>query len=285
MSPMRFSVLPVLVAVISLLPALSQAQQQAPQSQQALACLIAPDEVVEVGSPVVGVLESVDVERGAMVTKGQVVARLSSSVERANRAVAMQRLKADSELQAAIVSQEFLKKRAERSESLLKQEYISAQAHDQVANESRVADRKVTAAREARSVLERELQLAEAQLAQRSIHSPVSGVVVERYLSGGERVEEKPIVKIAAVDPLRVDVVMPAAMFFTVRRGMTAQVTSDLPGLGAMAATVQSLDRVIDAASSTFRMRLSLPNPGNRVPAGLRCKISLEASTQAGTSL
>jgi hypothetical protein len=33
------------------------------------------------------------------------------------------------------------------------------------------------------------------------------------------------------------------------------------------------VDRVIDAASGTFGVRLQLSNPGNRIPAGLRCTV------------
>jgi hypothetical protein len=41
------------------------------------------------------------------------------------------------------------------------------------------------------------------------------------------------------------------------------------------------IDRVIDAASNTFRIRLSLPNPGNKIPAGLRCTAELDGSATA----
>jgi multidrug efflux pump subunit AcrA (membrane-fusion protein) len=33
------------------------------------------------------------------------------------------------------------------------------------------------------------------------------------------------------------------------------------------------VDRVVDAASGTFGIRLEIPNPGNRIPAGLKCKV------------
>jgi hypothetical protein len=34
------------------------------------------------------------------------------------------------------------------------------------------------------------------------------------------------------------------------------------------------IDPVIDAASNTFGVRLILPNPGNRIPAGVRCAMT-----------
>ena len=40
-------------------------------------------------------------------------------------------------------------------------------------------------------------------------------------------------------------------------------------------ARVTRVDKVLDAASNTFRVRLALPNPGHKLPAGSRCKIDL----------
>lgn len=40
-------------------------------------------------------------------------------------------------------------------------------------------------------------------------------------------------------------------------------------------ARVTVVDRVVDAASGTFGVRLALPNPGHRIPAGLKCKVRL----------
>ena len=53
-----------------------------------LSCLIEPDRVADVGAASVGVIEEVRVERGDRVKAGQVLATLSSGVERASVAVA-----------------------------------------------------------------------------------------------------------------------------------------------------------------------------------------------------
>jgi cobalt-zinc-cadmium efflux system membrane fusion protein len=45
---------------------------------------------------------------------------------------------------------------------------------------------------------------------------------------------------------------------------------------------VTQIDRVLDPASNTFRVRLALPNPGHRLPAGLRCRVDLDALAAAG---
>ena len=35
------------------------------------------------------------------------------------------------------------------------------------------------------------------------------------------------------------------------------------------------VDKVVDAASGTFGIRLEVPNPGNRIPSGLKCRVRL----------
>jgi multidrug efflux pump subunit AcrA (membrane-fusion protein) len=99
--------------------------------------------------------------------------------------------------------------------------------------------------------------------------------VVDRYMSVGERVEEKPVFRLAVIDPLRVEVVLPAALYPMVTRGTEMRIAPDFPGAQARIAKVVLVDKVIEGASNTFRARLSLPNAGNKLPAGLRCKAEL----------
>jgi hypothetical protein len=47
---------------------------------------------------------------------------------------------------------------------------------------------------------------------------------------------------------------------------------------GKHLAMVSTVDRVFDAASGTFGVRLELPNRDNRLPAGLRCQVSFLAA-------
>jgi multidrug efflux pump subunit AcrA (membrane-fusion protein) len=121
----------------------------------------------------------------------------------------------------------------------------------------------------------REHELAQAQLGLRTIRSPIGGVVVERYLSPGERVEERPLYRIAMVNPLRVEVVLPSSFYGAIRAGMPVAVTPEFPGAAPRTARVTVVDQVLDGASNTFRIRLELPNPDLALPAGLRCKADL----------
>lgn len=245
---------------------------------QPLGCLIEPFRVADVGSPVIGVLESVLVERGDVVTKGQTLATLRAQVERAAVGVALNRAQALGDYTAAVNNAELARQKFGRAKFLADQQFISAQALEQARTESEIANNRLEQAREQRGVLAGEHAVAQAQLALRTVRSPTSGIVADRYLSAGERVEDKPVFRVAVVDPLRVEVVLPASLFGTLRTGMFVSVTPEFPNAKARSARVILADKLIDGASNTFRVRLELPNPGSTIPAGLRCKVDL-AST------
>ena len=66
---------------------------------------------------------------------------------------------------------------------------------------------------------------------------------------------------------------MPSAMFGTIKLGMKAAVEPEFPGDQVYVATVTIVDRVIDAASGTFGVRLELPNADQAIPGGLHCQV------------
>lgn len=245
-----------------------------PAREELLGCLLAPNAEAEIGSPVIGVLSRVFVDRGSLVKRGQAVAQLIDDVERASADAASQRFENRAEIAAAKSAYEFAQKKADRARELVDKKFISPQALEQADSEAKVAAMRYAQAQEQRVVARQEMAVARAQLGLRTIVSPISGVVIDRYMSAGERVEQKPIVKVAQIDPLRVEVVAPANRFNTIRPGTTARVTPELAGSAERVARVVMVDPVIDAASNTFRVRLELPNPGGAIPSGLRCKIN-----------
>lgn len=118
-----------------------------------------------------------------------------------------------------------------------------------------------------------ELRKSTAELARRTIKSPIPGVVTERSLSTGEFAKQDPILKIAQLDPLRVEAFAPVSMLGVITVGDEAQVIPQDPVNGSYAAKVTVVDKVIDAASGTFGIRLELPNPEFQLPAGLKCRL------------
>ena len=154
---------------------------------------------------------------------------------------------------------EFGERKVERNEELFKKQLISANEKDELETQTRIAGL--------------ELKQQQEVLALRTIVSPLNGVVVERFLGPGERVGTDKILKIAQIDPLNVEVVAPVELFGSVRVGMSGEVRFQPMLQGSFRARVVVVDKVIDAASGTFGVRLELPNPGGRIPAGIKCRV------------
>ncbi len=208
--------------------------------------LVYPSEVVKVSSQVPGILEEVTVERGDQVKKGQIVARLKSGQEKAS-------------LELARANVDFLTRKTKRNAELARKKLISAHENDEIVTELRKA--------------ELQLEEVEEKLKLRTIQSTIDGVVTERLMAPGDYVGEAPILKLARLDPLKVEVIVPARRFGSTRKGMKAEVRPELPVGGVYVGKVTIVDKVIDAASSTFVVRVDISNPKLKVPSGLRCRV------------
>jgi multidrug efflux pump subunit AcrA (membrane-fusion protein) len=73
---------------------------------------------------------------------------------------------------------------------------------------------------------------------------------------------------------------VPTAYYGQIRNGSKARVRPEKPIGGTYDATVTVVDRVLDAASGTFGVRLALPNPDLRLPAGIRCKVEFDVAAE-----
>ena len=246
-----------------------------------MGCLIEPDRVADVGSQVVGLVERLNVERGESVAAGQPLLTLRADVERANAGAADTRSRIDADILATKASLDLAEQKVRRAEALVAQGFVSDQAVEQARGEVEVARQRLNQVRGQQRVWVEERNVANAQLALRTVRSPFAGVVVERYVNPGERVEDRPLLRVAVINPLRVELMVPTAHYGSLRPGDQVAIRPELPNTGALVATVRHVDRVLDAASNTFRVRLSLPNAGNKLPAGLRCKAELPLSAAA----
>jgi len=213
---------------------------------QDLEGMIEPYEIVKVSSQVAGVIETIPVERGDLVKKGQVIATLKSGVEAANVKLAQSQV-------------DFSRRKLERNKVLFADKLISDHDKDEIDTELKKGEAM--------------LQDAQEKLEMRIIRSTVDGVVVKRELSPGEYISEKHIMVIARINPLNVEVVVPVRRHGSIYKGMTAEVRPEAPVGGVYRGKVVIVDKVIDAASGTYGVRVEVPNANLKLPAGLKCKI------------
>jgi len=225
---------------------LAWAAQIHAQPEEGYECLMEPAVEMGLGSSVAGIISSIKVDRGSAVEKGQILVKLQAAAELAAIRLAKAKL-------------EFGRRKVIRTEELFKEKFTSEYSVDEAVTEAKLT----------------EVELAQARtlLGLKTLKSPISGIVLERLAEVGEFVADDEILRIAQLDPLYVEVIMPLEKLNVVAQGMQATVYPGEPVGGEYMAKVITVDQVLDAASGTFGVRLELPNPGAKLPAGLRCKV------------
>lgn len=253
-------------------------------AQERFDCVLDPSAIVKVGTPVPGQLAEVMVQRGGKVELGQPIAHMESTVEAAT--VALGAVQAES--LAAITAQEarvdLATRRLQRAAKLATNQIVAQQEIDTLQAELAINQQELARVTEQRDLARLELARSRAILDLRTIRSPLRGVVTERNLAGGEYVsQDNHILTIAALDPLYVETFLPVRLYPQVEVGQAATVETEAPISGRYEARVSVVDRVFDAASGTFGVRLTLANPDEALPAGLRCQVTFgPASASAG---
>ena len=239
-----------------------------------LDCVIQPYEIAHVASPTEGVIKTLHAERNDLVSAGQVIVELEAEVEKASVALAHSKSEMTAEIELRQAALGFTERNGQRIASLYTQHAIPLHVKDEAATDTTKSRLQVRKALDALHLAQLELAKAQALLRRKTIRSPITGVVVERFKSVGDFADDQPIVKIAQLNPLTVEVIVPVEMFGTIVTGMVGDVVSEIPSIGPHTATVTMVDRVVDAASGTFDVRLELPNPNHEIPSGLKCFVT-----------
>ncbi|RZN12810.1 hypothetical protein CWO91_02730 [Bradyrhizobium genosp. SA-3] len=265
----------------------SGARAEAPEilaGEREFNCVIEPQQTVKLASPAVGMIARLDVDRGDIVRQGQIIGKIEDGVEAATLALARARATNDAPVKSAEARAQFLRQKHERLKELHTRSVSPLASLQEAEAEVQVAEQQLKEAQLNKELARLEVAHAEEVLNQRALRSPIDGVVVDRLLVPGEyRNDQSPVLTLAQIDPLRVEVFVPTAYFGQIRADSRAKVRPELPIGGVYMASVTIVDRVLDAASGTFGVRLALPNPRLALPGGIRCKVAfmLEADNPA----
>ncbi len=236
-----------------------------------LDCLVKPEMYVELSSPVESVLEEILVEIGDPVEKGQPLAQLEASVEKAKVRLARLQAKSSSDVENRKEQLRYAKQYHKRMTDLLTQNSVSQYETDKAETEVALAQIELNKAKEKRRIAQVNLELAQSQLALRTIRSPIDGLVVDRYAMVGEAVAGRTIMKLAKVDPLKVELIAPTEYFGLIQKGMEVEIYPEQPADQVFMATVTIVDQLIDPASGSFTVRMELPNPEDKLVGGVNC--------------
>ncbi|MBM7115890.1 efflux RND transporter periplasmic adaptor subunit [Archangium primigenium] len=174
---------------------------------------LSANEDADVAAGVTGKVVSVHAERGSVVKKGEVLARLDARAATANLEDARaQVVQAKSQQQLANAD-------CERNEKLFASGTISTADHDRAAAQCRNAAAVVSSALARQSLLE--INVTDA-----TIRAPFDGVVSERTVSVGEYVQPPTkVVTLVALDPLRLQLTVPEASAALIQKDQPVEFT------------------------------------------------------------
>jgi RND family efflux transporter MFP subunit len=215
-----------------------------------LSCVVLPSQHLMLSSAVPGIVRSVHVERGERVHRGEPLLDLISDVENAEADLA--KTKAD-----------LLHRKLARNQDVIQKHLLSDMERDQLESDAKMA--------------EQEYEVARRTAAQKTTLSPIDGIVVSRKTEPGQYVGTDPVFELANLDPLHVELVFKVDAYGKLKPGSPATIALGAPVNGIRKGTVAIVDKVIDARSGTFGVRVRLPNPGLAIPSGVSCKADFDA--------
>ena len=238
-------------------------------------CTIKPLRVVELSTPVSGVVAEVYANPGDQVMVGDPLVKMDDTLLRAEHALALAKSEATQNLRAAETRRDGLAQKANRLERAYRQKAVSAAEYEAARLDLSLAEADIAKEQELLSLAKLEEQRVGALLAETVISSPVSGVLGEDLIDPGEAVGQKPVVTIYVNQPLRVEAYVPAEKLagFVARDGHTIVVNNDKT---PVAVDFDYAAQVADLASNTISVFFKLDAPD--VLPGSKCIMGNEGS-------
>jgi len=197
----------------------------------------------------------VPVRVGSRVRKGQLLIQLNddeAAAERDRAAALLERAKA-----------QFV-----RAEKLHADKSISDAEYERVR-----ADHKIALA---------DLALARVHVSERALRAPFDGLVADLYTDEGASLKEgDPLVRVTALNPLRVEALLPEEMLSRLASAQRVRVTLASPETTLWLPAPHAA-LAVDPASGMFPLHLEVGNARGRLIPGVSCKIELPPRAGSG---
>ncbi|MCL1142616.1 efflux RND transporter periplasmic adaptor subunit [Shewanella gaetbuli] len=200
-----------------------------------------------------GLIETINVEEGDQVTKGQVLATIDAKRQQYdfNRAQA----------EVQIIEQEL-----NRLRKMTNKEFISQDTMAKLEFNLQAAMAK--------------RDLAELQVKESQIVSPIDGVVAKRHVKQGNMVQEfDKLFYVLNQDELYGIVHLPEQQLPNLQLGQHASVIQAQTNANEFDASVLRISPIVDAQSGTFKVTLKIPNQNKKLKAGMFTRVELKYDT------
>jgi RND family efflux transporter MFP subunit len=197
-----------------------------------------------------GRIEKIHVEVGKKVSTGQLLVEMDKT-----------------QLQQARIQLQSIETDYRRLDTLRRAGSIAQQQYDQILTQYNLAKSNV-------AFLQENTQLL----------APFAGIVSDKYYENGEMFSGAPntfagkaaILSLVQTNNLKAIVNIPERFTTHLKTGMDLQISSDIFPNEMFPATILRIYPTIDPATRSFRIELSIPNPGEKLKPGMFAKAVIE---------
>lgn len=260
------------LASVALLPGILFA------SEKAVIGLTEPIKEIDLAFPEIGVISHFAVEEGDSVSKGDLLAQLDTRIYEGRKKIAEMAANSEAEVRSSRAELKMYEERYSKLKGLgSRMTNPDELTRAEVALEGARSKHEIALDGAVKATIELEQILLEID--RRTLFSPISGVVTETFrdvaesVSGGETL----VMKVVDLSELAIVVHINVALARELEVGDLVPVSPLDGGPDAMA-VVNFISPVVDASSSTRRVRLLINNESNEHLSGVKYSVSLPQS-------
>jgi HlyD family secretion protein len=149
-------------------------------------------------------------------------------------------------------------------------------AQTQGANAMPIQGQQIAVNRGQLAAAQAQVRLLETEIAQTSITAPFNGVVTQRLLDPGAFASpNQPVVRVSQIDTVYVNVNVPDDDLPYVRAGTPITFTTSSLANATYKAAVMDVNATPTAGTLSYRARVSVPNPNDRLRGGMLVSVSV----------
>ncbi len=242
-----------------------------------------PVERIEVSAAELGIVDTVDVKVGDVVTTDQLLGQLNIGVLLESRRLAKHRAESTARLDAARADMQLKQSMYENLQPLLKSGHANPTEVDQSRTQYEQAQAALRIAADEMTEAKIELARIDAQILQRQIRCPIDGIVIDIHRRPGEFLpsSDPRFATVVDISRLRCRFFVDTEFAQSLREGepMTVLIGNSQT---RTTATIEFVSPITESESGTVRIDLLIDNHKHQLRSGVVCELADRVSSGHG---
>lgn len=241
--------------------------------------VVVPEKQVALHAPIDGELAKMNVVEGLLVKRGEPLAEMESSVQRAELATARVRANSDVAIVQAKLELDEAQVKLEQMEAAFRAEAAQGWEVRRARLQRDIAQVRLRAANDQHAVAQAELAMQEAVLKRYTLHAPWDARVINVAAKQGATLTRSDVVvQLASMRVLEAEVFVPVEWRDRLTEGDRYTFDAGSPVNQPITGRLRFASPVIDPASDTFRCVFVVDNADEKLPAGFSVTMRQPAS-------